>query len=67
MSMLIYEKDEYQVLQHDHLQYYWIRKWMKGDNPRSYDQHYDYFTVETCDSVEAVNKYFKENVWSTPK
>lgn len=64
MSMLIYQKDGYQVVQHDYLQYYWINKWMLGDNPRSYDQHYDYFCIETCKSIEDVNKWFAENIWN---
>ncbi len=62
MSMLIYEKDNYQVVQHDHLEYFWIKKWMLGDNPRSYEQHYDFFTVATCNSIEEVNQWFKDNI-----
>lgn len=61
--MLIYNKHPYQVVQHPHVQYFVIKKWKEGDDPRSYDRKFDYFTIKQCNSIDEVNQWFKENVW----
>lgn len=61
--MLIHQEENYRVLQHEYLQIYYIQKWMVCDNPRSYDQHWDYGGIKTVNSIEEVNQYFIDNVW----
>lgn len=58
--MLIYSKDGIQVYQHPHLQIFDVKKWMEGDDPRSYGRKYDYFTVKQCKSIEEVNEVVRE-------
>lgn len=61
--MLIYQYEDYRVYQHPLLDIFYINKWMLCDNPRSYDQHYDFGNIKTCNSIEQVNKYFTDNIW----
>lgn len=58
--MLIWQGQGWQVIQHEYLSIFYVQKWMLGDNPRSYTQHYDYFTVYSCNDVEKVKSYLRE-------
>ena len=58
--MLIYSNNNIRVYQHPHLQIFHVKKWMEGDNPRSYGRTWDFFTVEECRSIDRVNELVKE-------
>lgn len=57
--MILWQKDGYQVVQHERLQYFYVKKWMEGDNPRSYGRHWDYFTVKTFSCIEKVKDFLR--------
>jgi len=57
--MILWQKDGYQVVQHERLQYFYVKKWMEGDNPRSYGRHWDYFTVKTFNCIEKVKDFLR--------
>lgn len=57
--MILWEEGGYQVVQHERLNYFYVRKWMEGDNPRSYGRHWDYFTVKTFNCIEKVKDFLR--------
>lgn len=57
--MIIFNKDGIRVWQHPYHQVFHVQQWGLGDDPRSYGEKYDYFTVKECFSIEEVNKVYQ--------